>query len=269
MASTACVSLNDTCVAEAGTNKAAEGEVSGLALSVPTYVPPGSETAALRAMSTAFRPVSMGPVLASACQAVQRLQAGASPLALAAAGFTFQQMQNMRCDSTSVSSSATGQISAALDVHRQAHRPAAAHLNNGESDAAVDPVSHQQHEQQYITSSALPDSSRDDYKPAPTDLYNSALYPPSQLPGQEACCEALLHGYSSAWLGLVPAPSSPHQALSESHAAAPSSLLEPAGTAVCQPLITSQPDNNAGSHDQRHALSVCFLPCISAACITG
>ena len=199
------------------------------ALALPTALPPGAEAMALRALSTAFQTALLGPALAQACHALHDFQAGDSSLAMAAAGFTFEQMQSMHSRapaSGTVDKSTQGSVSQTTDYVTE-------HLdlrhNSRSGQHALNPASQrtgdvsQQQQQQQQQSMAEP------------------LYPLGQLPDQATCCDRLLQGYSAAWLGLVPA--APSLAIGGA-AAGPAhsliTLLQPVGTLPHASAIYSQ-----------------------------
>ena len=242
-----------TSCATAGSAAAAHTaqHASSVALSLPAYLPAGSEAAALRALSTAFQAASMGPVLTSACQALQRLEATVTPLALAAAGFSFQQMQSMqgRQDSSKARSShAYGPSATCCDIQQPPEQSQASHIaeqpDNGDSgqDAGrhghPQPAQHVSDQDKHNLSGSTKADVMCESQPGSSltkqaELDNKVLYPLGLLPEPARWSEALLHGYSSAWLGLVPVPSNPHQhhqiPPSTHHAQSTSSVLEPAG----------------------------------------
>ena len=229
--------------------------VTSVALALPAYLPAGSEAAAVRALSTAFQAALMGPVLTSACQALQRLEATVTPLTLAAAGFSFQQMQTMQGgqdSSNARSSHADGPPATCCDIQQSQEQSQASHIaeqpDDGDSGQNAGTHGNPQPAQQHVDDQdkhKLSDSAKADAlsesqpggsrtQQAGTD--NKVLYPLGLLPEPARWCEALLHGYSSAWLGLVPVASNPHQyhqiPIPTHHTPSTLSLLEPAGDLV-------------------------------------
>ena len=171
------------------------------ALALPTVLPPGAEALALRALSTAFRTALLGPALAKACQALHSFQAGGSSLARAAAGVTFEQMQSMH-----------SRQAASINTDRpsQAHAASASNSNARQQASAQ----HQDAGQRYASSAKsrssranqqLQEQGEEQGKGEKEIGGSEQLYPLEPLPDQAVCCRRLLHGYSAAWLGLVPA----------------------------------------------------------------
>lgn len=257
-----------TSCATAGSAAAAHTaqHVTSVALALPAYLPAGCEAAALRALSTTFQASLMGPVLTSACQALQRLEATVTPLALAAAGFSFQQMQTMqgRQDSSSARSShANGPSATRSDTQQPPEQSQASHIAEqpDNRDSGQDAVRHgcpqlaQQHMSDQVQrnlsgstkADVLSESQPGGSRTQQAELHNKGLYPLGLLPEPARWCKALLHGYSSAWLGLVPAFSNPHQhhqiPTSTQYAQSILSLLEPAGDLMVT-LHSSVPQNS-------------------------
>ena len=176
------------------------------ALALPAVLPPGAEAVALRALSSAFQKALLGPVLAAACQSLQRLKDSNSSLALAAAGVTFKQMLSIRDESSKKpgdssqqsmhSRLATPNQKQSVQSMRSSQAAAGArpgrNLAQQESAADAGQSSQQQPRQPWQKLQQQQDV---------VDLQ----FPLELLPHDTACCQHLLQGYSAAWLGLVPA----------------------------------------------------------------
>lgn len=220
-------------------------EISNAALSLPIYLPAGCEAAALRAFSTAFQAALLGPLLASACQALHSLQFSQTPLALAAAGLTFHHIQSMQAEvqgavksspsatsvstdagnSSVVASSSVEHVSPASD----SQQPKVPQKGSSSLQAPRLQTEQQALRQPDQDKAAHNTTNSNDNQQTGISCEAGVLYPLEAFPDQADCCVALLHGYSSAWLGLVPAPNAPHQAAPHSYTQSHASLLEPTG----------------------------------------
>ena len=219
-------------------------EISNAALSLPIYLPAGCEAAALRAFSTAFQAALLGPLLASACQALHSLQFSKTPLAMAAAGLTFHDIQSMQAEVQGVAKSSPPAISVSTDAGNSSvvassmeHVSPASHSQRPKAPqkgCSSLQAPRLQKEQQTLRQpdqhkAAHNTTNSNDNQQTGVSCEAGVLYPLEAFPDQADCCEALLHGYSSAWLGLVPAPNASHQAAPHSYTQSHASLLEPTG----------------------------------------
>ena len=169
---------------------------------------------ALRALSTAFQAALLGPALAQACQALHSFQAGDSPLAMAAAGLAFEQMQSVH-----------SRAPATAAVHRSTDGGA---LQNYDPATERLDLKHNLQNGQHALSSTSP-SDGSISQQQQQDM-TGLLYPLEPLPDQAICCKRLLQGYSAAWLGLVPAaPSLGLISAAAESAHSVSTLLHPVG----------------------------------------
>ena len=222
------------------------------AMALPTVLPPGGEAAALQALSSAFQTALLGPILTAACRALQRLQASRSSLALAAAGWTFEQMRSrlLRHPGSEVTQSMetrhawegqeqsahSGPVPAdgAQSMHsKQAAEasPSAASTVEGAEPQGMSaaPQGHkhtQIHSCGHLNQSESVGQMQQEQQQEAADM----LYPLEPFPEQAVCCQRLLQGYCAPWLGLVPA--APIQSTHGSRSAAdevPHALLQPIG----------------------------------------
>lgn len=192
------------------------------ALSLPAVLPPGSEAAALRALSTAFQTALLGPVLSAACQALQNLKDGSSSLALAAAGLTFEQMQSMRSMAVVQTEDGSKQsVHSRADTADQQQSVQSMHSNHlaeGPNTNEHQPQAQQSKHEQHAGQQQAQQGSED------------MLYPLEPLPNVATCSQQLLQGYSAAWLGLVPAaPLGATSSFGQTARASIPLLLQPAG----------------------------------------
>ena len=213
-------------------------QASSTALALLPCLPPGDEATALKAFSAAFRPAVLGPVLASAQHAIQQLQASGSPLSLAASGFAFSQMDML------VQPMHT--LDASGGPAGPSHGPQQTKAGSEPGMALQDCL----HQWDNTSQAASPGSQESGRTPKQE---STALYPFPVIPDESTCCQALLHGYSSAWLGLVPA--APASSLTPPHLPGlpQSGLLEPVGMACLLFLLHADlshrlPGSVAGLH---------------------
>ncbi|KAL3155979.1 hypothetical protein ABBQ32_012970 [Trebouxia sp. C0010 RCD-2024] len=212
-----------------------------IALALPAALPPGAESTALRALSTALQTALLGPALLRACQALHSLQAGNSSLAMAAAGLTFKQMHSMHSRQAAPPDAHRSSVVYATSTSNLVASQQARHLLV--SSQQVEPISDTNHapsscaESGSIWADQGDEEVREEQEEA--RLHPAGhLYPLEPLPDQATCCQRLLQGFSAAWLGLVPAAPA-----STSAAHAPcgppqeaDALLQPVGSRLPLPL---------------------------------
>lgn len=202
-------------------------------------------------------------------------------MALAAAGLTFEQMQDMH-------SSLSGQAGD-VSKHSMHSRPAthdqlqsmqstqssqAVAASSGSTPefeldsstvhalahdittAASDPGSthHQTHSQS---------TSRQQQQQQQQQDTIDSLYPLEPLPDEATCCQRLLQGYSAAWLGLVPAAPSngatgPSTVMSGPEAAA---VLQPVGNAMNSMCQADSASSSGHIISCVRVLAYTYLPC--------
>lgn len=223
-----------SCAAAVSSLKAGDAQQAfQTALALPAILPPGAEALALRALSSAFQKALLGPVLAAACQTLQNVRDSGSSLALAAAGMNFKQMLSIRDESSEKPANSTQQSmhsGLATPNHEQS-------MQSARSSQAAAGASPGRDLAQQDSAANTGQSSQQQQQPWQKLQQQQNMvdlqFPLERLPGDTACCQCLLQGYSAAWLGLVPAgPSadaySPDGARGALHQTGPL-LLQPSG----------------------------------------
>ena len=215
-----CALTLDSMPAASSLSEAEAYQFSSTALALLLCLPPGDEATALSAFSAAFRPALLSPALVSAQQAIQQLQASGSPLALAASGFAFSQMDTMLEQQLHTSN-------ASVATAGPSRGPQQTHAGSGAGMALQHCLHHQETTSQ--TANSGPHTSDGTPKQGQAGGGSTALYPLPVAPDEVTCCQVLLHGYSSAWLGLVPAAPDSSLAPPAQPGQPQSSLLQPVG----------------------------------------